>query len=105
MPDNNNNYAGLYSNRNIVLHEFIGLKVRVSKSSDANKRSLSGTVINETKNTLVVRTRRGPRSIPKKGSVFAFAVGEKRFTVDGAEICFTPEERIEKALRFYKKRR
>ncbi len=104
MPDNNT-YAGLYNSRNIVLHEFIGLEVRVSKSLDANRRALSGTVVNETKNTLIVRTTRGIRSIPKNGSVFAFRVGGKSFTVDGAEICFRPDERIEKAMKFYKRRK
>ncbi len=104
MPDNNS-YAGLYNSRNIVLHEFIGLEVRVSKSLDVNRRALSGTVVNETKNTLIVRTARGLRKVPKKGSVFVFRVGRKNFTVDGEEISFRPDERIEKAMKFYKRRK
>ncbi len=95
----------LYNNRNIVLHELIGLSVKVIKGPYAGRRgSLKGTVINETKNTLVIETRHGAKTVPKTGSVFAFDVGTRSFVVDGKEISFRPYERTEKALKFYKAR-
>ncbi|MCL4411422.1 ribonuclease P protein subunit [Candidatus Marsarchaeota archaeon] len=105
MHDTDSNPA-ILDNRNIVLHELIGLKVRVLKGPYAGKKgSLRGIVIGETKNTIVVETRHGDRTVPKLGSIFAFEVGAQRFVVEGREINFRPFERTEKALKFYKARR
>lgn len=93
-----------YDNQNIVLNELIGLKARVLRSLDKKQRGVSGVVIDETKNTLLLETKEGRRSVIKKTSVFRFYAGRKAFEVDGREINFRPHERIEKALKYYKKR-
>ena len=94
-----------YNNRNIVLHELIGLKVEVAKSHDKSRKGIRGTVLNETKNTLVIGTISGRRTVPKLASTFKFVYGRKKFTVEGREINFRPHERLEKSFRFYKRRR
>jgi ribonuclease P protein subunit POP4 len=94
-----------YNNRNIVLNELIGLKAKVIRSLDRKQRGISGTVIDETKNTIVLDTRSGTKRIAKGISVFRFYSGTRSFTVDGAEISFRPHERIEKAMKFYKARK
>ncbi len=94
-----------YNNRNIVLNELIGLKARVTKSLDKKQRGLSGVVIDETKNTIVLETSSGTKSIVKRISVFRFYSGKHSFTVDGEEIGFRPHERIEKSMKFYKARK
>ncbi len=94
-----------YNNRNIVLNELIGLKAKVKKSLDKKQRGLSGTVIDETKNTIVLDTKSGTKRVIKKTSVFEFSEGKKSFTVNGEEINFRPHERIEKAMKFYKARK
>ncbi len=94
----------MYNNRNIVLHELIGLRVRVLRSEDRYQKNISGTVLDETKNTLLVDTERGMRRVVKKTSVFRFYAERKSFIVKGEEINFRPDERIEKALKFYRKR-
>jgi ribonuclease P protein subunit POP4 len=94
-----------YNNRNIVLNELIGLKARVIKSLDKKQRGLSGVVIDETKNTVVLETSSGTKSIVKRISVFRFYSGKNSFTVDGEEIGFRPHERIEKSMKFYKARK
>lgn len=103
MSDDNttNSY---YTNRNIILHELIGLKVRVKESRDSSREGLGGSVIDETKNTLVVETGDGIKRIPKMGSVFIFYVGNKSFIVDGREILFRPYERIKRGTKFARKR-
>lgn len=93
-----------YDNKNIVISELIGLKVRVMKSLDKRQVGIQGTVIDETKNTLVIEANKEIRRIIKKISVFKFYAGKKTFIVDGEEINFRPHERIEKGLKFYKRR-
>ncbi|MGC8496180.1 MAG: ribonuclease P protein component 1 [Candidatus Micrarchaeia archaeon] len=96
-----------YNNKTIVLHELIGLDVKVLKSSDRFVEGVEGTVVDETKNLLVIRTRDGnKKKIIKKACKFAFKVEgiRKRFVVDGKEINFRSYERTEKALKYYKKR-
>jgi ribonuclease P protein subunit POP4 len=94
-----------YNNRNIVINELIGLKARVAKSLDKEQRGITGTVIDETKNTLVLETKSGRKSIIKKVSTFIFYSGRDSFTVKGEEINFRPHERTEKAMKFYKSRK
>jgi ribonuclease P protein subunit POP4 len=93
-----------YNNKNIVLHELIGLRVRVLSSLDKKQRGLSGIVVDETKNTLVVETRSGVKRIVKNISQFRFYFGKQSFKVDGKEINFRPVERTGKAFRFYRRR-
>jgi ribonuclease P protein subunit POP4 len=93
------------NNRNIVMNELIGLKVKVAKSLDKKQQGITGTVVDETKNTLVLETREGRKSIIKKVSTFIFRSGSDSFTVKGEEINFRPHERIEKAMKFYRSRK
>ncbi len=95
---------GSYNNKNIVLNELIGLRVRVLRCLDKKQRGLEGTVIDETKNTLVVDTSKGRRTLIKASSTFRFYAGRKSFVVDGLEINSRPYERIEKGMKFYRKR-
>ncbi|MCL5008487.1 MAG: ribonuclease P protein subunit [Candidatus Marsarchaeota archaeon] len=94
-----------YNNKNIVLNELIGLKARVLSSLDKKQRGASGIVIDETKNTLLLEAKEGRRRIVKKACVFRFYVGHETFDVDGKEINFRPDERIEKAMKYYRQRR
>ncbi len=75
------------------------------KSQDRSRKGVAGTVLNETKNTLVIDTVSGKREVPKLASTFKFVYGRRKFTVEGREINFRPHERLEKSFRFYKKRR
>lgn len=94
----------MYNNRNIVLHELIGLKAEVVKSSDKFQKGIKGIVIDETKNTITILTKEGERRISKKISRFKFIADKNTFIVDGNEIAFRPYERIEKGLKYYKRR-
>ncbi|HUC38986.1 MAG TPA: ribonuclease P protein component 1 [Candidatus Acidoferrum sp.] len=94
-----------YNNKNIVLHELIGLRVEVIKSQDRSRKGIRGSVVDETKNTLVVETSSGKKIVPKLASTFKFVYGKGKFTVEGREINFRPYERLEKSFKFYKKRR
>ena len=95
----------MYDNKNIVLHELIGLKAEVVACRDASQKGTRGVVVDETKNTLVLLTKAGPKRVGKRISTFKFIADKKVFTVQGEEITFRPYERIEKSMKYYKRRR
>ena len=81
---------------NLRKHELIGLQVRVVRSSDPSQRDLSGRVVDETRNMLVVEVGGADKRIPKAGSRFRFDI-QGGIEVDGDEIRFRPEDRVKKA--------
>lgn len=93
-----------YNNKNIVLSELIGLRCRVVACLDKKQKGLEGLITDETKNTLVLETAHGERKVIKKSATFRFYSGRKSFVVKGEEINFRPHERLEKGMKFYKKR-
>jgi RNase P/RNase MRP subunit p29 len=93
-----------YNNKNIVLHELVGLEATVLDSKDHDQIGISGRVVMETKNLLYIKSGKSIKLIPKLPTVFAFSDGVGTYRVEGSEICFGSAERTAKALRFYSKR-
>ncbi|MBC7120759.1 MAG: ribonuclease P protein subunit [Candidatus Methanosuratus sp.] len=84
---------------NIIYNELIGLRVKVIGSSDQSQQSLSGTVVDETANMLVISTQGSARKmIPKAISRFSFSIPEE-VIVEGREIAMSPEERLKRLQR------
>ncbi|MGQ4833180.1 MAG: ribonuclease P protein component 1 [Candidatus Asgardarchaeia archaeon] len=80
---------------NLINHEFIGLKIKVSSHSNYHFNNLEGTVIFETKNLLFVKRDDGRiYKIPKKDGKFEFILPDNIVEVDGAIINSRPEERL-----------
>ncbi|MGI0100116.1 MAG: ribonuclease P protein component 1 [Candidatus Micrarchaeaceae archaeon] len=94
-----------YNNRNIVLHELIGLHAEVIDCRDLSQVGIEGRVINETKNLLYLRHGSNTSKVVKKICMFRFTHGNDSFIVKGEEINFRPYERTEKALKFYRRRK
>jgi ribonuclease P protein subunit POP4 len=82
--------------REIEVHELIGLSVKVVKAASLDLVGVSGVVVDETKNTLVVQTKSGGKIVPKEGSTFEFQFRGKSELLDGGRICFRPEDRLKK---------
>ena len=89
--------------KNIIYHEFIGLEVSVIASSNPFLTSISGYIINETKQMLVIQPyncefsnhHSKPKIVSKKGSVFRFTLPDGGLVdVDGDAICTAPHRRI-----------
>lgn len=83
---------------NLAIHELIGLQVRVAESLSLPHRGLSGVVVDETKNTLVVCTKAGAeKAVPKKGCTFEFCLpGGEKAMLDGGKIAYRPFDRPKK---------
>ena len=86
--------------KNLVRHELIGLRAKVSSSSNKSMIGTAGKVVNETKNMLVLRTARGIRKIGKTTSDFIFTLPDRRkVEVRGKIIEMRPEDRTKMKTR------
>ena len=83
---------------NLKQHEIIGCAVKVIQSKDAGTQGMSGIVVDETKNTLTVKTGKGLKKVLKENAVFEFAIPEtkEKVTIEGDEISLQPEKRLKK---------
>jgi len=85
---------------NLVKHELIGLKVRIVESTNPKNIGMSGRVIDETRNTLVIEKADGRGvTLPKEAHVFSFEVGSVWVKVDGKLLVARPEDRIKKKFK------
>jgi ribonuclease P protein subunit POP4 len=85
----------MISARNILRHELIGLDVLVAEASNPFHRGICGRVIDETRNTLLIRTPCGDRMVPKQHSCFRFTLeGGVQVEVDGSALIMAPERRV-----------
>jgi ribonuclease P protein subunit POP4 len=83
-----------------VQDEFIGLNAKVVKSTNPNYVGIDGKVIDETRNTLVIRHENQDKVIVKNVAVFHFTTPDDTIVeVDGNVITGRPEDRVKKQLR------
>lgn len=81
--------------RNILRHEFIGLDVLVVAAKNPHYLGICGRVIDETRNTLLIRTPCGDKRVPKPFTRFRFTLDEGvKVEIDGSALVTTPEKRI-----------
>jgi ribonuclease P protein subunit POP4 len=82
---------------NLVRHELCGLKVKIANSTDPTQKNLSGTVVDETYNTLIIEAKGKEKVIPKANTVFIFTLPNKvKVKVEGKLLVGRPEDRIKK---------
>ncbi|WP_405283643.1 ribonuclease P protein component 1 [Methanobrevibacter sp.] len=90
----------MITSKNLVHHEFIGLKVHVTSKKNKSL-NLNGTIIDETKNTIKIEDENNcEKIIPKVGSTFLFELpqGEK-IEINGDILSIRPEDRIKKRFK------
>ena len=82
---------------NLGLHELIGLNAKVAESSSLPHKGLKGLVVDETKNTFVIRVGIEEKIVPKKGRIFLFTLPSKeKVRLEGGKIAFRPYDRPKK---------
>ena len=81
---------------NVRKHELIGLQVAILRSPDPSLVGVRGLVVDETRNTLVVKAGDREKRVPKEGARFRFEV-QGGVEVEGDEILYRPEDRTKKA--------
>lgn len=85
--------------KNLIKHEFIGLDIEVVKSSNKSQIGIKGIVVNETKNTLIIKTKENEKRIQKKNTTFVFKIPGYKVKVNGNKIIARPEDRIKLKVR------
>jgi ribonuclease P protein subunit POP4 len=80
--------------RDLMRSELIGLEVEVLPNPGCG--NVRGTVVDETKNTFVIRTTAHEVTIPKPTNEFLFTYQGEKFQIHGSEIQHRPEDRIKK---------
>ena len=86
--------------QNILRHELIGLYVRVSRSKDPTIRGVRGTVVDESKNMLILSGKRKKLRIPKHVATFRFKLQNGTLVdVDGVRLVARPESRLKTRVR------
>jgi len=79
----------------IALGELICLGAEVISSTDPTLLGLSGKVVDETKNTLTIRTSSGDKKVPKGVAAFRFSSRSgSRVTIEGRYLVVRPEDRL-----------
>ena len=88
------------SPENLVRHELIGLKVRVVESLNKKNVGISGKVIDETRNVIVVEKAKGKEvKLAKEHNVFVFYLGGQKVRIEGKILVGRPEDRIKKKFK------
>ena len=86
--------------KNLLMHEFIGLKCSVVDASNKNQIGIKGKIVNETMKTLSIRENSEIiKNVEKKNSTFRVILNDKKILVEGNEIILRPEDRIKKQTR------
>ncbi len=80
----------------IVRHELIGLRVRVEECSNPSSVGISGKVVDESRNTLTMRSESGSKVLVKEECTFIFSTESGELRVDGSLLVGRPEDRIKK---------
>lgn len=79
---------------NLYMHEFLGLKMKVSESNDAARKGFTGVVVDETKNTLKIENAGKEFVVPKAGNVFEFMLGNELVKLKGKDVAYSPQQRL-----------
>ena len=90
---------GMRTPKNIKQHELIGLECEIVLATNKSQIGVKGRIIDETLKTLLLKTEKGRKQIPKKGTVFRIRLHDKKVDVQGDGILARPEDRIKKKLK------
>jgi ribonuclease P protein subunit POP4 len=90
----------MISPQNIHRHELIGLDVLVREASNPCSAGISGRIIDETRNMLVIVGESGVKRVQKKGTVFLIRLPDGVLVeIEGSVLVMAPEKRINLQLK------
>ena len=84
---------------NIGAHEWIGLRVTITKATGPAQQGLDGIIRDETMNTLTLETTKKLVQIQKQGTTFQADLANGKIDVNTSQLRFRPEDRVKKGLR------
>ena len=85
--------------KNIIRHELVGLNVNVIRSSNLNYNSISGQVVDESRNTFLIKHGDSVKRIAKKDTLFKFVLPDCCVEVEGSVLISRPEDRVKRNIK------
>lgn len=82
--------------QNLTKHELIGLEVEIRASKDPTLTGIKGIIIDETRNTLMIKTREKKMIIAKNICKFRFTFKDHMVDVDGLALVGRSYDRIKR---------
>lgn len=82
--------------KKIAREELIGLKVKIKECKDPSWIGKIGLIVDETKNTFLIKVDNQKKKIAKNIAKFEFEYEDKKIIIDGSKIKYRPEDRIKK---------
>ena len=89
----------MITSQNITAHEWIGLKVKIARSTDPILQGLEGIVRDETMNTFTIETNDKLRQVQKRKTTFRAELSTESVEIDGSLLRHRSEDRVKKGLR------
>lgn len=84
----------------ILQGEFIGLRVKVTKSANPSYVGILGTIVDETRNTFVIRKEEKKRIVAKNQAVLEITLRDSAVVeIDGKYLVGRPEDRLKRRTR------
>jgi len=80
------------------MHELIGMKTEIVKSSNKQVKGLKGTISDETKSMFVIETDNGYKAIPKEINEWKFLLNDNEIIIEGAKLIKRSYERLRTKL-------
>ncbi|MDH7506819.1 MAG: ribonuclease P protein subunit [Candidatus Thermoplasmatota archaeon] len=82
--------------KELARQELIGLKIKIKDCKDPHWIGKSGLIIDETKNTFLIKIDNQQKTIAKNIAIFELDYEGKKVILDGSKISYRPEDRIKK---------
>jgi len=82
--------------KKLAREELIGLKVKIKECNDTSWIGKSGLILDETKNTFLIKIDDKQKKIAKNIATFEFDYEGKKLLLNGSKIAYRPEDRIKK---------
>lgn len=80
---------------NVLTHEIIGLGARIVESTDPTLQAVSGTIVFETKNMLLIKVNSEVKQVPKKAAKkIRIETQSGVCFISGSSLTGRPEDRI-----------
>ena len=82
--------------KDLARYELIGLEVEIVNSKNNSLTGIKGEIIDETRNMLTIKTKKGKKRIIKSEVVLKMKANKKIYEVNGKLLVGRPEERLKK---------
>lgn len=87
------------TSQNVIAHELIGIDVKIVESRDPTLEKVSGKIVYETKNMLMLNANNKMKMIPKKVVKLALELPDNsECLVNGSDLVGRPEDRIQRLM-------